>query len=90
MRINALVCAAALSIFNVHGALAFDAAAPEASTNASEVGAHVAPTSEEAAARSAKSIECSQKADVQNLHGKRCKQFMRKCKPGLNASFAFE
>ena len=74
MRINALVCAAALSLFAAQGALAFDAAAPDAS--------HDAPGSADAGARSAKSIECSQKADVQNLHGKPRKHFMRDCKHG--------
>ncbi len=82
MRINALVCAAALSLFAAHGALAFDAAAPDASPGASTIKPHVAPDSEDAAARSAKSIECSQKADALNLHGKPRKQFMRECKHG--------
>ncbi len=36
----------------------------------------------EAGARSAKSIECSQKADVKDLHGKPRKHFMRECKHG--------
>ena len=82
MRINALVCAAALSLFAAHGALAFDAAAPDASTRRFAIKPHVAPDSEDAGARSAKSIECSQKADAQNLHGKPRKQFMRECKHG--------
>ncbi len=82
MRINALVWAAALSLFAAHGALAFDAAAPDASTSAPSVRPHIAPNSEDAAARSAKSLECSQRADAQNLHGKPRKQFMRECKHG--------
>lgn len=82
MRVNALVSAAALSLFAAHGALAFDAAAPDASTGAPAVRSHIAPDSEDAAARSARSLECSQKADAQNLHGKPRKQFMRECKHG--------
>jgi len=82
MRINALVCAAALSLHGVGGALAFDAAAPEGSTGAPPIASHAAPGSEDAGARTAKSIECSQKADAQNLHGKPRKQFMRECKHG--------
>jgi hypothetical protein len=82
MRIKALVCAAVLSIFAAQAALAFDAAAPDASTGDATVKPHVALGSEDAAGRSAKSIECSQKADVQNLHGKLRKHFMRDCKHG--------
>ena len=83
MRINALVSAVALSLFAAHGALAFDAAAPDASTGAPAVRPHVGPDHpEDAAVRSAKSLECSQKADAQNLHGKPRKQFMRECKHG--------
>ena len=37
---------------------------------------------DDAGARSAKSIECSQKADAQALHGKPRKHFMRECKHG--------
>jgi len=35
------------------------------------------------AARSAKSIECSQKADAQDLHGKPRKHFIHNCKRGI-------
>jgi hypothetical protein len=34
------------------------------------------------AARSAKSIECAQKADVRGLLGKRRKRFLHECKSG--------
>ena len=44
--------------------------------------AALTPGSEDAGARSAKSIECSQKADAQNLHGKPRKHFMHECKHG--------
>ena len=65
MRVMVASCAAALSILLNGGALAFDAAAPDPG---------------DAAARSARSIECSQKADAQDLHGKPRKHFMRECK----------
>jgi hypothetical protein len=61
-------------LFAAGCALAFDAAAPDAS--------HVAPGLEDPGPRSAKSLECSQKADAQDLHGKPRKHFMRDCKQG--------
>ena len=82
MRFDALFCAAALSLFAAQGALAFDAAAPDASTGTPAVKPHAVPGGEDAGARSARSIECSQKADAQNLHGKPRKHFMRDCKHG--------
>jgi uncharacterized protein involved in copper resistance len=82
MRFDAMFCAAALSLFAAQGALAFDAAAPDASTQAPAVKPHTAHDGGDAGARSARSIECSQKADAQNLHGKPRKYFMRDCKHG--------
>jgi psiF repeat len=82
MRIDGLVFVAALSLAAAHDALAFDAATPAASTSGPTVRPRVAPNSEDAAGRSAKSIECSHKADAQNLHGKPRKQFMLECKHG--------
>jgi len=42
------------------------------------------PVSEQnRAARSARSIECAQKADAQGLEGKTRKHFLHECKPGL-------
>lgn len=81
MRTITVGCAAAFSLFVANAALAFDAAAPDNSSGAS------APMTKPAApgdagARSAKSIECSQKADAQNLHGKPRKHFMHECKHG--------
>ncbi len=81
MRINTLACAAALSVLISGGALAFDAAAPD-STSAPAMKPHDPAGPEDAGARTAKSIECSQKADAQNLHGKPRKHFMRECKHG--------
>jgi len=73
MRIKGLTCAAALFLVGCGGALALDAATPEAQSGA---------PAEDAGARSAKSIECSQKADAQNLHGKPRRRFMHECKHG--------
>jgi hypothetical protein len=81
MRIMTLCCAAALSVFVFSGAFAFDAAAPDDSTNAATVKSN--SSSADAGARSAKSIECSQKADAQSLHGKPRKHFMHECKHGV-------
>ena len=83
MRVIILGCAAALFVFASGGAFAFDAAAPDDTT--ARPGAtkpQGQPGAEDAGARSAKSIECSQKADAQNLHGKPRKHFMHECKHG--------
>ncbi len=82
MRIHTLACALGLSVFVSGGALAFDAAAPDA-VSAPATKAHDAAGPEDAGARTARSIECSQKADAQNLHGKRRRHFMRECKHGV-------
>ncbi len=76
MRLRGLACAAALSVFSCGAAFAFDAG-PDSKTPGAPQGA-----SGEAGARSAKSIECSQKADAKDLHGKPRKHFMRECKHG--------
>ncbi len=81
MRIITLGCAAALLVFVSSGAFAFDAAAPDDSAGASS-GTTKPPGAEDAGARSAKSIECSQKADAENMHGKARKHFMHECKHG--------
>ena len=73
MRIKSLACVTAFFAFVSGGALALDAATPDAAPGG-------AP--EDAGARSAKSIECSQKADAQNLHGKSRKRFMHECRHG--------
>ncbi len=90
MRMMTLICVGGLSLFVTRAALAFDAAAPDASTG--PIGAtpvemkpsDAAPGAEpDAGARSAKSIECSQKADAQDLHGKPRKHFIHECKRGV-------
>jgi psiF repeat len=79
MRIATRICAAALAVFFAGDAFAFDAAAPDGTSPTS---AKHGSASEDAGARSAKSIECSQKADAQDLHGKPRKRFMHECKRG--------
>jgi hypothetical protein len=76
MRIKGLAGAAALCVVLSGTAYAFDAAT-DSTTPAPPHGA-----SEDAGARSAKSIECSQKADAKDLHGKPRRRFMRECKHG--------
>jgi len=86
MHMLSLVCAAAFSLALAGGALAFEAsddgaAAPSAAAPATT--AKPAPADAGGGAeRSARSIECSQKADAQGLHGKPRKHFMRECKRG--------
>lgn len=41
-----------------------------------------APMTKAAKPRTAQSLECSKKADAQNIHGKPRSAFMRKCKVG--------
>jgi hypothetical protein len=76
MRIKGLAYAAALCVFVSGAAHALDAATDSTAPVARQAG----PA--DAAARSARSMECSQKADAQNLHGKPRKHFMRECKHG--------
>ena len=76
MRIKALACAAALCALVSGAAHAFDAATDATSPSAPQ------GVTDDAGARSAKSIECSQKADAQALHGKPRKHFLRECKHG--------
>ncbi|RBP08713.1 psiF repeat-containing protein [Roseiarcus fermentans] len=74
MRIKGLACAAALSALVSGGAWAFDAASDPAAPTGGAPG--------DAGARTARSLECSQKADAKDLHGKPRKRFMRDCKHG--------
>jgi psiF repeat len=76
MRIKGLPLAAALCVLVSGAAHALDAASDATTPVAPRAGG------EDAGARSAKSIECSQKADAQSLHGKPRKHFMRECKHG--------
>jgi len=74
MGIKGLAWAAAFCVLLSGAAHALDAATD---TTTGPNGA-----SEDAGARSAKSIECSHKADAKDLHGKPRKRFMRECKHG--------
>ncbi len=76
MRVNALACATALCVLLGGAAHALDAASDGTTSSAR-------PGVQDPAARSAKSMECSQKADAQDLHGKPRKRFMRECKHGV-------
>jgi hypothetical protein len=64
MRISTLVSAIALGVFVSSSAFALDAAAP----------------ANDAAAKAAKSAECSKQADAKGLHGKERKKFRSECK----------
>jgi hypothetical protein len=79
MRIKPLVYVGALLLSVSGAALAFEAAAPDEASSSNPA---TKPGEPGAAARSAKSIECSQKADAQNLHGKPRRHFMHECKHG--------
>jgi hypothetical protein len=87
MRITTLVCACALALFGSQAILAFDAAAqvsPPAEGMGGLPGSEVSSGAAERdpAERSAKSIECAQKADAQALQGKIRRRFLRQCKSG--------
>ncbi len=85
MRILSLLGAAALSVALASGALAFDASAPDDSSTAPKAGSVASPgkaPARDPAVRTARAIECSQKADAQDLHGKPRKHFMHACKRG--------
>ncbi len=89
MRMVTLMCVCALSLFNSSATFAFDAAA-DAIVGMDGGGPAIEdmkPSSAQGAEpgageRSARSIECSQKADAQGLHGKPRRHFMHVCKSG--------
>ncbi|MGO4869280.1 MAG: PsiF family protein [Roseiarcus sp.] len=68
MRISTFISAIAFGVLVSGAAYALDAAAPAAS-----------PTVD-AAAKAAKSAECSKQADAKGLHGKERKKFREDCK----------
>jgi hypothetical protein len=89
MRITTLVCACALSLFASQAFFPFEAAGQNATagmgagtpeTKPSSV--HLPAPEQDPAARSAKSMECLQKADAQALQGKLRKHFLHECKGG--------
>jgi hypothetical protein len=95
IRVVSLVCAGALSLIAAEMLLSFGVVAQTAtvgmgaaSSDAGSVGpvrlaAESLPAvSQDPAERSAKAIECAQKADAQGLQGKPRKHFLRECKRG--------
>lgn len=95
IRILSQVCAAVLSLIASEVALTYGAVAQtNAGTDAALSLVHRSPapmilasetlaaTSPDPAERSARSIECAQKADAQGLEGKTRRHFLRECKRG--------
>ena len=86
MRITTLVCECALALFASEAVLPFDAAAQSAGGGPPAVGPpSIGPlpaAGQDPAERSAKSIECAQKADARGLEGKIRKHFLHECKSG--------
>jgi hypothetical protein len=89
MRITTLVCACTLSIIASQALFAFDTTAQN--TTAGMGGGtpetkpqtvHPPAAEQDPAARSAKTMECLQKADAQALQGKLRKHFLHECKGG--------
>jgi len=90
-RISTLVCACALALAASEAISAFDAAGQilPAGVGGGE-SPNTKPSSDplasspqrDPAERSARSIECSQKADAQALQGKIRKHFLHQCKSG--------
>ena len=93
IRVLSLVCAGALSIIASETSLTFGAVAQTLTAGVGDAppatGGGVAPAmlaSEPVAAnpdpaeRSARSIQCTQKADAHDLQGKTRKHFLRECK----------
>jgi hypothetical protein len=89
-RISTLVCACVLALAASEAISAFDAAgqilpagmgggeSPDAKPSSDPL----ASPQRDPAERSARSIECSQKADAQALQGKIRKHFLHQCKSG--------
>ena len=78
MKLSFIAAAVALGLFAVSPVLADDApATPKPSATA---GAMMAKP--DAAAKAAKSADCSKQADAKGLHGKERKKFREECKKG--------
>jgi hypothetical protein len=96
LRVVFLVCAGALSLIASETLLTFGVVAQTAAVAmggaSSSGGGPAAPVrlaseprpaaGQDPAERSARSIECAQKADAQGLQGKTRKHFLRECKRG--------
>ena len=95
MGIVTRVCACVLSLFVSAAVFVCEAAAQNATTGMSDGGSSGPPTEvkpgsvplpapeRDPAARSARSIECAQKADAQKLEGKPRKHFLHECRSGI-------
>jgi hypothetical protein len=91
MRIVTLVCASALSLFVSADVLISRAAAQNitigmdgGTATDTNPGSVPLPSPErDPAARSARSIECAQRADAQKLEGKPRKRFLHECRSGI-------
>jgi hypothetical protein len=90
MRFTTLVCACALAVGASEAVLATSAAAQSATTGMSGGPPTVGPNSDplpaperDPAERSARSIECAQRADAQGLQGKLRKHFLHQCRSGV-------
>jgi hypothetical protein len=92
IRVVSLVCAGALSLIAAEMLLTFGVVAQTATVSIGASSGSVGPVrlaaeslpavSQDPAERSAKAIECAQKADAQGLQGKTRKHFLRECKRG--------
>jgi psiF repeat len=91
IRIVSLVCAGAFCLIASETLLTFGALAQittagiegASSAGGGSVVAETLPAAkQDPAERSARSIECAQKADAQGLRGKTRKHFLRECKRG--------
>ena len=92
IRVVSLVCAGALSLIAAEMLLTFSVVAQTATVSIGASSGSVGPVrlaaeslpavSQDPAERSAKAIECAQKADAQGLQGKPRKHFLRECKRG--------
>lgn len=95
IQVAPLIWACALSLIASEALLAFGSVAQTAAVamDGSSGGASGGPTKpapvllplseQDPAARSAKSIECAQKADARGLIGKQRKRFLHECKRGV-------
>jgi hypothetical protein len=77
IRIVSLVCAGALCLIASETLLTFGAVA-----QTTRVAETFPAAKQDPAERSARSIECAQKADAQGLQGKTRKHVLRECKRG--------
>jgi hypothetical protein len=95
MRITTLICACGLALFSSEALIAVDALAqtsppvardaPPGSALTVEIKSSsdsMAATEKDPAERSARAIECAQRADAQGLQGKTRKHFLHKCRSG--------